>query len=43
MRIIIEEAEELLEREVKSYETGTRISVPKRWAHRRVKIILVRE
>lgn len=43
MRITIEQVEELIEREVKSYTTGTRISVPKRWANKRVKIILIKE
>ncbi|MBU1204134.1 MAG: DUF2080 family transposase-associated protein [Nanoarchaeota archaeon] len=41
MKIIIEEAIEMIETEVKSYKTSTRISVPKRWAHKRVKVILI--
>ncbi len=42
MKVIIEEAVEMIETEVKSYDTSTRISVPKRWAHKRVKVILIR-
>jgi putative transposon-encoded protein len=41
MRVIIEEAVEMIETEVKSYKTSTRVSVPKRWAHKKVKIILI--
>jgi len=43
MKLIIEEAEEMLERVVKCYKTSTRISVPKTWANRRIKIILVKD
>jgi len=43
MRITIEEAEELIERKVCSYSTSTRVSVPRKWANRRIKIILIRE
>jgi len=42
MKIIIEKAEAIIETEVKSYKTSTRISVPKKWANRKVKIILVK-
>lgn len=43
MKIIIEEAEEIIETYVKSYTTSTRVSVPKKWANKRVKIILIKE
>ncbi|MBS3117481.1 DUF2080 family transposase-associated protein [Candidatus Woesearchaeota archaeon] len=43
MRIIIEDVEEMIEAVVHSYPTSTRVSVPKKWANKRVKIILVRE
>ena len=43
MKIVIEEAIEMIEREVKSYPTCTRVSVPKSWANRKIKIILIKE
>jgi len=43
MKIIVEEAVEMIERTVKSYPTCTRVSVPKTWANKRIKIILIRE
>ena len=43
MRIIIEKAIEIIETDVKSYKTSTRVSVPKKWANRKVKIILIKE
>tara|TARA_Y100000034_G_scaffold107240_1_gene136611 strand:+ start:829 stop:960 length:132 start_codon:yes stop_codon:yes gene_type:complete len=43
MKIVIEEVIEMIEKEVKSYGTSTRISVPKRWANKRVKLILIKE
>lgn len=43
MKITIEDAEAIIETEVKSYKTSTRVSVPKKWANRKVKIILIKE
>lgn len=43
MKIIVEEAVEMIERTVKSYPTSTRVSVPKGWANKRIKIILIKE
>jgi len=43
MKIVIDEAEEMIERVVKSYTTSTRVSVPKTWANKRIKIILIKE
>ena len=42
MKIVIEEAVAIIETEVKSYKTSTRVSVPKKWANRKVKIILIK-
>lgn len=42
MRIVIEEVEEMIERDVKSYKTSTRVSVPKKWANRKIKVILLK-
>ena len=42
MKITIEDAEAIIETEVKSYKTSTRVSVPKKWANRKVKIILIK-
>jgi len=43
MKITIEDAEAIIESEVKSYKTSTRVSVPKKWANRKIKIILIKE
>jgi putative transposon-encoded protein len=43
MKITIENVEAIIESEVKSYTTSTRVSVPKKWANRKVKIILIKE
>ncbi|MCD4666404.1 DUF2080 family transposase-associated protein [archaeon] len=43
MKIIIEKAEAIVETKVRSYRTSTRVSVPKKWANKKVKIVLVRE
>ena len=43
MKIVIEEVVEMIERQVKSYPTSTRVSVPKSWANRKIKIILIKE
>tara|TARA_Y100000310_G_scaffold299982_1_gene335293 strand:- start:213 stop:344 length:132 start_codon:yes stop_codon:yes gene_type:complete len=43
MKIVIEEVAEMIERKVKSYSTSTRVSVPKSWANRKIKIILIKE
>ena len=43
MKIVIDEAIEMIERKVQSYSTSTRVSVPKSWANKKIKIILIRE
>lgn len=45
MKVIIESYEfiEVIEREVKGYSTSTRVSVPKSWSGKKVRIILVKE
>jgi len=43
MKITIENVEAIIESEVKSYATSTRVSVPKKWANRKVKIILIKK
>lgn len=43
MKITIEDVEAIIETEVKSYPSSTRISVPKKWANRKVKVILIKE
>ena len=43
MKITIENEEAIIETEVKSYTTSTRVSVPKKWAKRKVKIVLIKE
>ena len=43
MKITIENVEAIIETDVKSYTTSTRVSVPKKWAKRKVKIVLIKE
>jgi len=45
MKVIIESHEfiEVIEREVKGYSSCTRVSVPRAWTGKRVKIILIKE
>lgn len=43
MKIEIDNVEEIIEKKVDSFKTSTRISVPKRYAGRRVKIVILEE
>ena len=43
MRVEIEDVEEVVDGKVDSYKTSTRITIPKKYANRRVKIIILKE
>lgn len=43
MKIEIDDVEEIIEKKVDSFKTSTRISVPKRYAGRKVKIVILEE
>ena len=41
MKIEIDDVDEIIEKNVDSFKTSTRISVPKRYAGRKVKIVIL--
>ena len=43
MKVEIEDVEEIIEKKVDSFKTSTRISVPKKYAGRKIKIIILKE
>jgi len=43
MKVEIDNVEEIIEKKVDSFKTSTRISVPKKYANRRIKIIILEE
>ncbi len=43
MKIEIENVDEVIEGKVDSYNTSTRITIPKKYAGRKVKIIILKE
>jgi putative transposon-encoded protein len=43
MKIEIDNVEEVIDGTVDSYSTSTRISIPKKYAKRKVKIIIMKE
>ncbi len=43
MKVEIDEVEEIIEKRVDSFKTSTRISVPKKYAGRKIKIIILKE
>ena len=43
MKVEIDEVEEIIEKKVDSFKTSTRISVPKKYAGRRIKIIILED
>ena len=42
MKIEIDDVEEVVDGTVESYNTSTRISIPKKYAKRRVKIVILK-
>jgi putative transposon-encoded protein len=42
MKIEIEDVEEVIDGTVDSYSTSTRISIPKKYANRKVKIVILK-
>jgi putative transposon-encoded protein len=43
MRIEIEDVEEVVDGKVDSYSTSTRITIPKKYANRKVKIVILKD
>ncbi len=43
MKIEINDVEEVVDATVESYSTSTRISIPKKYAKRKVKIVILQE
>jgi len=43
MKVEIENVEEIIDKKVDSYSTSTRIIIPKKYANRRVKVIILKE
>jgi putative transposon-encoded protein len=42
MKVEIDDVEEIIEKRVDSFKTSTRISIPKKYAGRKVKIIVLK-
>ena len=43
MKIEIDDVEEVIDKKVDSYSTSTRIIIPKKYANRRVKVLILKE
>ena len=43
MKVEVEDVEEVIEKKVDSYKTSTRIAIPKKYANRKVKIIVLKD
>ena len=43
MKVEIDNVEEIVEKKVDSFKTSTRISVPKKYAGRKIKIIILKD
>ncbi|MDO8480666.1 MAG: DUF2080 family transposase-associated protein [Nanoarchaeota archaeon] len=43
MKVELSDVEEVMDARVESYTTSTRVSVPKKYANRRVKIIILKD
>ena len=43
MEVKVDNVEEVLEKEVDSYTTSTRIIIPKKYANRRVKVLILKD
>ena len=43
MKVEIEDVDEIIEKEVDSFRTSTRISLPKKYSGRKVKIVILKE
>ncbi len=42
MKVQVDNVDEVLEKEVDSYSTSTRIIIPKKYANRRVKVLILK-
>jgi len=43
LKVEVDNVEEVLEAKVESYTTSTRVSIPKKYAHRKVKVLILGE
>ena len=43
MKVELSDVEEVMDTKVESYSTSTRISIPKKYADRRVKIVILKD
>ena len=43
MKVEVDNVEEVIEKKVDSYSTSTRIIIPKKYANRRVKVLILEE
>ena len=43
MKIEVEDVEEVIDKKVDSYSTSTRIIIPKKYANRRVKVLILKD
>lgn len=43
MKVEVEDVEEVIDKTVDSYSTSTRIIIPKKYANRRVKVLILQE
>ncbi len=43
MKVEIDDVEEVIEKKVDSYSTSTRIIIPKKYANRKVKVLILSE
>ena len=43
MKIEVEDVEEVIDRKVDSYTTSTRIIIPKKYANRKVKVLILKD
>ncbi|MBS3136093.1 DUF2080 family transposase-associated protein [Candidatus Woesearchaeota archaeon] len=41
MKVVIDNVEEIIDGKIESYSTSTRISIPKKYARKKVKIIIL--
>ena len=43
MKVEVEDVEEVIDKKVDSYTTSTRIIIPKKYANRKVKVLILKE
>ncbi|MBD3249054.1 DUF2080 family transposase-associated protein [Candidatus Woesearchaeota archaeon] len=43
MKVEVEDVEEVIDKKVDSYSTSTRVIIPKKYANRKVKVLILKE